>query len=183
MDETVEVNCVTQTSETRPGPNAEQISADMNPNGSTSNTVHDKRAKNVKNKTGNEKSQKRENQMKKRKSAMPEANVAHPPVSEMVMNSIKALKKRNGASFEDISKYMEGKYVVNMKVLKSHVNKFLQKSIDKGMLEKTNGAAGEGKYKMKKLESIKKDSQNLRRKEGKEKLKKKALTTKKQTKK
>lgn len=73
-------------------------------------------------------------QKKQRKSQKNETG--HPPVSEMVMESIKALRKRNGASYEDIAKYIEEKYVVNVKRLKGHINTFLRKSLVAEKLER-----------------------------------------------
>ena len=96
-----------------------------------------------------------------------------------VMYSIKALKKRNGASFEDISKQMEEKYSVNMKVLKSHVNKFLKKSVDNGLLDKTDGADGEARFKIKKSENNKKSSKDMPGEKVKAKTVKKMTATKK----
>ena len=186
MDQAADVNCENQISEIGSEPRAEQVAMVMDSNESTASTILDKRTRNVKNTTRIEKSQ--NDLVKKRKVApVPETKslkikATHPPTSAMVIDSIKALKKRNGASFEDISKHMEDKYAVNMKVLKSHVNKFLQKSIDNKVLEKTDGADGRIKYKIKKQEYSKKDSQNLRRKEGNGKQKKKVLVTKKQAK-
>lgn len=107
----------------------------------------------------------------------------HPPTSEMVMDSIKALKKRNGASFEDIRKYMEEKYAVDMRIFKYHVNKYLQKSVDNGILEKFDGGKAEGRFKIMKSENMKKDPKKLPHKKGKGKAEKKMAATNNQVKK
>ena len=107
----------------------------------------------------------------------------HPPTSEMVMESIKVLKKRNGATYEDIKKHMEANYPVNMNMLKHHVKKFLEKSVNNEVLEKIDGAGMAERFKIKKKEKVKKDLQNLRGKELKKKPAKKLSAPKKQIKK
>ena len=160
MNETAEDVTMIEKPTVSPGTFTEKITV-------TPATNESKQIRNIKEKPGNKKSRTTKAEAKKQKLMLaPEGKnlkrkSEHPPTSEMVMDSIKSLKKRNGATFEDISKFMEKKYSVNMKVLKSHINKFLKKSVDHRVLEKTDGANGEEKFKIKKFENKKRNSKVL----------------------
>ena len=80
----------------------------------------------------------------------------HPPVSEMVLDSFRALKKRNGTSAEEIISYIEGNFQVNINRMKSHIKKFLQKGVADGLFDQVNGSGGDIKFKVKKKGKVNK---------------------------
>lgn len=90
----------------------------------------------------------------------------HPNTATMVMESIKALNKRNGVSLQNICDHIEETYVVNMKRLKSYIVKFLQKCVEDGEIENTETADNEERFKMKKTGVIKNAKKNLPQKAG-----------------
>lgn len=56
--------------------------------------------------------------------------------SDMVLESIQALKKCRGVSPEDIKKYMSEHFDVNMRYFSHHVDNFLEKSVRSGLMRK-----------------------------------------------
>lgn len=88
--------------------------------------------------------------------------VSHPPIAEMVIDSIKTLKKRNGVTPQHISNYIEQNYSVSTTQLKYYIDRFLQKSVTDGLVEKIQADSGEDRFKIKKAETVKKNSNNVK---------------------
>ena len=109
--------------------------------------------KEVGSKTENESTRNKENKKEKDKSSTAKAAV-HPPISEMVLDSFRSLRKRNGTSVEDVCKCIEENFQVNINRIKPHVKKFLQKGVAEGLFDLTNGKGGEEKFKIKKVVKV-----------------------------
>lgn len=128
-------------------------------NENTTNIVFDKRMRNTKNEVENETSKTMVTETKSLKTVS-ESKIKslkrksiHPSISEMLMDSIKSLKKRNGVSFEDIKTQMEENYPVNVKgLVKYHVDNYLKKWVEMGILEKVDGADVEERFIIKESE-------------------------------
>lgn len=60
----------------------------------------------------------------------------HPPTSVMIIDSIKAQKKLNGATMEHIEQYMEDNYDININRLRHHIRNFTEKAVASGVLDK-----------------------------------------------
>lgn len=85
----------------------------------------------------------------------------HPPTSEMVLDSIKSLKMRKGASAEAIREYIMGKFKVGNRSMKPYINRFLKSGVEKGILERVSGEGPDGRFKIKKPDPIKKDNKQM----------------------
>ena len=89
-------------------------------------------------------------------------NAIHPPISEMVLDSFRALKKRNGTSVEEISEYIEENFQVNINRIKPYIKKFLQKGVTDGFFDQVNGSRGDGKFKIKKSIKVNNEAKKSR---------------------
>lgn len=79
----------------------------------------------------------------------------HPPTAEMALDAIKTLKVRKGVPLRTISKFIDEKYDVDIKIIRPHLNKFLKNAVDKGDLERVSGVGAAGRFKIKKKETSK----------------------------
>lgn len=126
------------------------------PNEYTTKTMFDKVTRNMGNEAKNETSIIIHGEAKKLKTVNEckrkgrKRKFSHPPVSEMLMDSLKSIKKVSGVSFEDIKTHMEENFQVTVKaLLKYHVNNFLLKWVEDGILEKVDEADMGARYKIK----------------------------------
>lgn len=94
------------------------------------------------------------------RSNMVEKAPNHPPTSEMMLDSIKSLKRRKGATLEDICKRMEDTYDVNVKNLKFYITRYLNSAVEKGLLVKAGTTGDKNKFKLRKTRNSAKKTQN-----------------------
>lgn len=80
--------------------------------------------------------------------------VKHPSTAAMVLDSIKTLKMRKGASILAISKYIEEKYGVDMRRIKPHMHKYFFTAVENGDLEQVGGDGDHRRFKIKKKEDL-----------------------------
>lgn len=78
----------------------------------------------------------------------------HPPISEMLKESVKVLNKGRGATYNDIRKHVEKTYVVDWDLLKYHVRWLLKNGVDVGLFKTIWGASDvDRKYKIRNRQS------------------------------
>ena len=83
-----------------------------------------------------------------KKPSKPKAKPTHPPVAQMVNESIKALKDRKGSSLPAIKKYMSANYKVDAAKLAPFIKKYLKGAVASGKLVQTKGVGASGSFKL-----------------------------------
>ena len=76
------------------------------------------------------------------------SDAAHPPVAEMVVAAVTALKSRKGASLVAIKKYVAANYNVDMDRIAPFIRRFLKTAVEKGTLKQTKGTGAAGSFKL-----------------------------------
>ena len=84
------------------------------------------------------------------------SDAAHPPVAEMVVAAVTALKSRKGASLVAIKKYVAANYNVDMDRIAPFIRRFLKTAVEKGTLKQTKGTGAAGSFKLGELPKPKK---------------------------
>ena len=122
-----------------------------------------------------------------KKAASPKKKVArkakkpatHPPVAQMVIAAIKALKERKGSSLAAIKKYIAANYKCDVAKLAPHIRRFVKKAVADGRLKQTKGAGAAGSFRIGSLPKPKKAKKPKKKKAKKPKKAKKAKKPKK----
>lgn len=122
-----------------------------------------------------------------KKAASPKKKVArkakkpatHPPVAQMVIAAIKALKERKGSSLAAIKKYIAANYKCDVAKLAPHIRRFVKKAVTDGRLKQTKGAGAAGSFRIGSLPKPKKAKKPKKKKAKKPKKAKKAKKPKK----
>ena len=86
----------------------------------------------------------------------PATKALHPPVSEMVLAAITALKDRKGSSLQAIKKYVLTHYNVDLERQAIFIRKFLKAGVEKKIFLQTKGTGAAGRFKLAKAEGEKK---------------------------
>lgn len=157
-------NFVIEHPKTAPGSHSEGVTEVMDSNKIVVDAVPDIQSKCMKKKTGKVMSKIQNDKTKEitvapvteRKSRKRKA--VQSQISEMVMDFIKSLKKLNAVLFKQVREYMDEKYGVDLKLLKNHIGKFLEKRVGNGILKEIDKSNGEKTFKIKKLENTEKVS-------------------------
>lgn len=72
----------------------------------------------------------------------------HPPVYEMIVAALKALKARKGSSLYAIKSYIGANYQCSVDKLSPFIKKALKSGIEKGTLIRTTGVGATGSFKL-----------------------------------
>jgi histone H1/5 len=80
----------------------------------------------------------------------------HPPVAEMVIAAITALKERGGSSLQAIKKYLAANYKVEPEKLAQFIKKFIKAAVINGTLVQVKGKGASGSFKLAKAAGEKK---------------------------
>ena len=72
----------------------------------------------------------------------------HPPVYEMIVAALKALKARKGSSLYAIKNYIGANYQCSVDKLSPFIKKALKSGIEKGTLIRTTGVGATGSFKL-----------------------------------
>lgn len=78
----------------------------------------------------------------------PATKPTHPPTAQLVNGAIKALKERNGSSFQAIKKYIATENKVDADKLSPFIKKYLKKATENGKLVQTKGKGASGSFKL-----------------------------------
>ena len=78
----------------------------------------------------------------------PKKVATHPPVSEMVISSIRDLASRRGSSLTAIKKYIAATYNVDVDRLKPFIRRYIKAALQKGVLLQAKGAGAAGSFRM-----------------------------------
>ncbi|XP_063697823.1 histone H1B, sperm-like [Culicoides brevitarsis] len=73
---------------------------------------------------------------------------AHPPVKQLVVGAVKALKERKGSSLLAIKKYIKLNAKLDSEKLSPYIKKFLRKAVANGLLVQTKGKGAAGSFKL-----------------------------------
>lgn len=73
---------------------------------------------------------------------------SHPPTSNKVNNTIKALKEQGGSSFQAIKKYITSNYKIDAKNLSPFIQKYLKTAVTGAKLIQTQGKGASGSFKL-----------------------------------
>ncbi|XP_019530033.3 histone H1A, sperm [Aedes albopictus] len=73
----------------------------------------------------------------------------HPPVNDMVVAALKALKERHGTSLQAVKKYIGANYQCDPAKLSPFIKKSLKSGVAKGALVQTKGTGASGSFKLK----------------------------------
>lgn len=110
----------------------------------------------------------------------PKSKPTHPPVKELVVAALKALKERKGSSLLAIKKFIKFNSKLDTDKLSPFIKRFLKKAVADGTLVQTKGKGASGSFKLpvekaeKKAKSPKKSVKKLVAKKPKKTLVKKA---------
>ena len=91
------------------------------------------------------------------KAKKPKVAPTHPPVAEMVVAAITALKDRKGSSLAAIKKYIAANNKVDVAKLAPFIKRFLKSAVTAGKLVQTKGTGASGSFKIGKVEKPKKE--------------------------
>lgn len=83
-----------------------------------------------------------------KKPTKPKAPAAHPPIAEMVVAAIKALKDRKGSSLPAIKKYLSANYKVDVAKVAPFLKRFLRNAVTAGKLVQVKGTGASGSFKL-----------------------------------
>ena len=72
----------------------------------------------------------------------------HPPVAEMVMDAVQALKDRRGCSLSAVKKYIAANYKVDMERQSIFVRRYVRRQIDNGTFSLVKGTSTTGSFKL-----------------------------------
>lgn len=72
----------------------------------------------------------------------------HPPVAEMVVAAIAALKERGGSSLQAVKKYLAANYKVEPEKLAPFIKKFVKSAVVSGKLVQVKGKGASGSFKL-----------------------------------
>ncbi|KAJ6225742.1 hypothetical protein RDWZM_004287 [Blomia tropicalis] len=84
------------------------------------------------------------------KTTKPKVPSTHPPVKEMVTETIKTLKERNGSSLAAIKKHIASNYEVDIDRIVPFIRRFLKSAVTSGLLVQVKGKGATGSFKMSK---------------------------------
>ncbi|EAT35970.1 AAEL011906-PA [Aedes aegypti] len=73
----------------------------------------------------------------------------HPPVNDMVVAALNALKERHGTSLQAVKKYIGANYKCDLTKLSPFIKKALKSGVAKGALVQTKGTGASGSFKLK----------------------------------
>lgn len=104
----------------------------------------------------------------------PKAKSDHPPVSQMILEAITALKERKGSSLPAIKKYIAANYKVDVTKLAPFIKKSIKASVVAGKLIQPKGKGASGSFKLpikEKKEVTKKPKKVVKKATGEKKVK------------
>lgn len=78
----------------------------------------------------------------------PKSKPTHPPVKQLVVAAIKALKERKGSSLLAIKKYIAANNKLDADKLSPFIKRFLKKAVANGKLVQTKGKGASGSFKL-----------------------------------
>lgn len=85
---------------------------------------------------------------KKGEGGKPKKLPTHPPVNEMVVAALKALKERNGSSLQAIKKYISANFMCDVGKLAPFLKKALKTGVEKEKFTQTKGTGASGRFKL-----------------------------------
>lgn len=80
------------------------------------------------------------------------AEPSHPPVADMVIESILALKERKGSSLAKIKRYIHYNYIVDIDRLRPYITRFIKRALQTGALVQMSGNGVNGKFRLAKVD-------------------------------
>lgn len=93
----------------------------------------------------------------------PKSKPTHPPVKQLVVGAIKALKERKGSSLLAIKKYMAANNKVDVEKLAPFIKRFLKKAVANGKLVQTKGKGASGSFKLPAKEKVEKKAKPVKK--------------------